>query len=251
MKPDNTLARVTGVFYVLMAITSGFGLKTMEGFVAGRTTAEALARIEGGRPLYELSIASNGVSAVVYLVLALLLYRLLRSIDEIAASLVLAFVAVSIPVMLVATAQQLQILSLIDGVQFGMTNRARAVLGAAPLTGEQLQTQAALALYAYDNLIVVCCLFWGLWLMPLGWLMWRADGIAPKTIGVLLLLGGIGYALSFFRPVLFPDFKNPLFEQFRFYVLLLPLFACEFAMMLWLLIMGAPKRRPGLVPAIA
>ena len=46
--------------------------------------------------------------------------------------------------------------------------------------------------------------FFGLWLVPMGWLAWRAN-FGHRALGWVLILGGIGYVVSPFVAVLAPD----------------------------------------------
>jgi hypothetical protein len=46
-------------------------------------------------------------------------------------------------------------------------------------------------------------IFFGLWLVPMGWLCWRA-GFGPRALGWILVCGGIGYVISAFLAVLAP-----------------------------------------------
>ncbi|MDZ4861860.1 MAG: DUF4386 domain-containing protein [Gemmatimonadota bacterium] len=50
----------------------------------------------------------------------------------------------------------------------------------------------------------VGALFFGLWLIPMGWLAWRS-GYMPRLLGWILILGGAGYMLSAYVTYLAPD----------------------------------------------
>jgi hypothetical protein len=45
--------------------------------------------------------------------------------------------------------------------------------------------------------------FFGLWLMPMGWLVLKS-GLGHRALGWILILGGVGYVLSVFVAVLLP-----------------------------------------------
>src|SRR5690606_5344981 len=51
------------------------------------------------------------------------------------------------------------------------------------------------------GLFQVCAVFWGGWMLPLGWLSYRA-GLVPRAVGIGLIAGGLGYISSFVQPVL-------------------------------------------------
>jgi hypothetical protein len=52
-------------------------------------------------------------------------------------------------------------------------------------------------------------LFWGLWLLPLGYLVVRS-GALPKVVGVLLIIGGVSYLTVHFVSVLAPDLADAI-----------------------------------------
>jgi hypothetical protein len=54
------------------------------------------------------------------------------------------------------------------------------------------------------NLWTVGGLFFGLWLIPMGWCVLRS-GWMPQPLGWILIAGGIGYVLSAFVGYLFPE----------------------------------------------
>ncbi len=86
---------------------------------------------------------------------------------------------------------------------------------------------------AYDNRVFVSEIFWGLWLLPFGYLVFKS-GFLPKTLGVLLMLGCFSYLIDFFGRLLFPHHAVPGF-------VMLPASLGEIGICLWLTIMGARK----------
>jgi hypothetical protein len=86
--------------------------------------------------------------------------------------------------------------------------------------------------YDYGNLIVQ--IFWGLWLFPLGYLIFKS-GIIPKFFGVLLMLGCLSYLINFFGNALFSNYSELGISSF----VRLPATLGEIGTCLWLLIMGA------------
>ena len=81
-------------------------------------------------------------------------------------------------------------------------------------------------------------IFWGLWLFPLGWLMFRS-GFAPRVFGVLLMLGGLWYVSIFVGTVFDPAYESTLFARIVGIVSGIPGQFGELGTALWLLIMGA------------
>jgi hypothetical protein len=67
-----------------------------------------------------------------------------------------------------------------------------------------------LSLEAYGNGLLVSEIFWGLWLLPFGYLVFKS-GFLPRVLGVLLMIGCFGYLIDFSGQVLFPGYtQTPL-----------------------------------------
>jgi hypothetical protein len=89
--------------------------------------------------------------------------------------------------------------------------------------------------YGFD----VAGIFWGLWLFPLGLLVYRS-GFLPRILGVLLMLNGFTYPVSSFTSLLLPQYEHIVSRW------MMPLSFGELVFMFWLLIMGAnPKPSAG------
>ena len=84
-------------------------------------------------------------------------------------------------------------------------------------------------------------MFWGLWLLPFGWLVVRSRFL-PRWLGYWLLLDGIAWVVVGVTWFFAPDSRDALFRYFQ------PVFLAELAAMLWLLIMGA-KEQPAVATA--
>jgi len=74
--------------------------------------------------------------------------------------------------------------------------------------------------------------FWGLWLLPLGLLVFRS-GFLPRLIGVLLAIAGAAYVWDSGTQLLFPG--HATISQFTF--------VGEVLLPLWLLIKGVNVER--------
>ena len=97
-------------------------------------------------------------------------------------------------------------------------------------------TTAAQIMYllvSYNNATLISSVFWGAWLLPFGYLVFRS-GILPKILGVCLMLGCVGYMAEFILKFVFSQ------EVVPFYVGL-PGTIGEFGICLWMLVMGAKK----------
>lgn len=105
-----------------------------------------------------------------------------------------------------------------------------------------------LALHSSNNLMLVSIIFWGLWLFPLGWLVFRS-GFAPRVLAVLLMLGGFFYVFTFVGTVFDSDYQNTLFARVVGIISGIPSVIGEVGTALWLLIMGVRERKTPARPA--
>jgi hypothetical protein len=101
---------------------------------------------------------------------------------------------------------------------------------------------AMLFLNLHDHGFGIAEIFWGLWLLPLGLLVYRS-GFLPRILGVLLMLRCFAYVVESVVFFVVPE-RGDMVHQW-----MMPLRFGELLFMSWLLIMGA-KPRPFAVPAI-
>lgn len=73
---------------------------------------------------------------------------------------------------------------------------------------------------------------WGVWLFPLGILVYRSRFL-PRFLGVWLVINGFGYVIMSFTGLLLPQYQGKEFVIFQ------PALFGELALMLWLVIKGA------------
>jgi hypothetical protein len=217
------VARITGLLYLILFPTSGvaYGISQL---LMKSGAAGALAWIQSNPTLFKVAIILGAVGYIDYLLLGLAFYKLLHPVGKVAAATMLALVAVSVPIALAAIAHWLDVLSLLSSAD-----------GLAP---ETLRAQVLLAVHGYNNLFQVSAIFWGLWLIPLGWLVMRS-GFLPRAIGVMLMLGSALYVMAFIGPVFSSNYPASLVARIVGIVSGIPgLLGGELAICLWLLIVG-------------
>jgi hypothetical protein len=236
MTSNDKLARLAGLLYVILLPTTGPAYYSGQLAVAGDAAA-TLAYLEANRTLFELAIFVGAVGFIDFLLLGLVLHRLFSPVGKTAASLMLAFIATSVPLSLAALARRIDVLSLLDGAE-----------SLPALGGDQLQAQVVLALHSSNNLMLTSIIFWGLWMIPLGWLVIRS-GFVPRVLGILLIVGSVFYVLTFVGTVFDMTYANKLFARIVGIVSGIPGGICEMATALWLLIMGARQRNTAARPA--
>ena len=96
----------------------------------------------------------------------------------------------------------------------------------------QLNALSLLFINLYQYGVLIVQIFWGLWLLPLGFLIIQSNFI-PKWVGVLLIISGVSYLLLVIIGVLWPQFNDMAAA-----ILMLPLALGEFTFIGWLFILG-------------
>jgi hypothetical protein len=180
-------ARMTGLLYLGLAVTGALGfLLIRPQLFAADDPGATLANLVEHESLARAGVAVELLIVVTQALAAAWFYRLFRTADPIAASGIAAFglinaVAILVSAALLATAGELAL----DPV------------------GDAAATVQLLYLIS-GNLWGVGALFFGLWLIPMGWCVLRS-GWMPRALGWILVGGGIGYLLSAFLRYLAPD----------------------------------------------
>jgi hypothetical protein len=224
-------ARVTGLFYLGVAITGllGFLIIRPQLFAADDPDA-TLANLIAHESLARAGVAFELGMVVTQTLTAVWFYRLFRSVNSLAAGGIAAFGLVNAIVGLVSAAAL-----------------ATAVGVAVDPVGDAAANVQVLYLVS-GSLWGVGALFFGLWLIPMGWCVLRS-GWMPRVLGWILVGGGVGYVLSAFIRYLVPD---------AFVVaeaLAMPASVGEFWMVGYLLVRGVRRpvaeQAPPAVPAPA
>jgi hypothetical protein len=233
MHPTDKAARIAGTVYLSMVFTAPFSLIYVPSKLIVRGNATATAdNIPTHETMFRLSILGDLLGQVIFICLAIALYRLLRDVNKTWAWLMVSFVLVSAAVGFLNALNNIAALILFRGEDF---------LAVFDKPHRDALAMLFLRLHSYGQFIDE--IFWGLWLFPFGLLVFRS-GFLPRFIGAWLMINCFGYlALSvtalFFRP--YYD---------RAFIFLQPLLLGELAIMLWLLIKGA-KVQQSSVPATA
>ncbi|MBN9338250.1 MAG: DUF4386 domain-containing protein, partial [Chryseobacterium sp.] len=147
----------------------------------------------------------------------------LRTVDIFVARVMVILALISVPVSFYNLINKYTILDLIKDNTSDLAQKSEKIM-------ELLNN--------YDNGIFILTIFWGLWLLPFGFLIFRS-GFYPKIIGVLLMAGCFGYLINFFGNTLFVDYQSVGILQ---YLKLLPTVG-EFSICFWLLVVGARKTK--------
>jgi hypothetical protein len=214
--------RFAGVLYVVTSIFGFFamGYVPNELIVHGNAAATA-NNISAFETLFRLGIASQLIGMAGFIFVALALYELLKGVDRRQASLMVILIVVSIPIAFLNEVNSIAALTLVRGADF-----------LSAFERPQREAMAMLFLNLHGRGLVFCELFWGLWLLPLGYLVYKSRFL-PRFLGVWLVFAGIAWVILCFTGIVLPRYADKLNTYFQ------PFILGEIAFMLWLVIKGA------------
>jgi hypothetical protein len=180
-----TYARFAGLFYLLIAIAGGFSIGYVPSVIIepgdASTTAQNIAENLG---LFQIGIAADIFVLMLEVVLTVMLYRLFKPVNR-TLSLIAAFcrLAMSVVMALNLLNYLIPLLLLSGAVYLNVFDP------------DQLHALALLFLDTHQYGVYIWGLFFSCHLMALGYLVLKS-GYFPRVIGVLMMVGSIGYALE-------------------------------------------------------
>jgi hypothetical protein len=223
----NSLARLTGVLYGVIIVLGLFAELVVRSTirVPGNPAITALA-IQEDLLLVQIGFVADVVVFLADVAVAVLLYVLLRPAGRILAATAAAMRLVGTAIYGANLLHMLAAALLVGGEMAWMTG-----LGAE---GRQEMALFFLELHAYGYDLGL--VFFGVHCALLGPLLWRSPSF-PRTLGVLMVLAGVGYLVGSFTRFLAPDAVGAVEPIYIF-----PLVG-ELALTGWLLVRGA-RRSP-------
>ena len=219
--------RLAGLLYIVASIPGFFALAYVPSklLVHGNATATA-NNIAAHQTLFRLGVAADLIGQVIFIFVALALYHLLKGVNQRHALSMLTLILVAIPIACLNEVNSIAALILVRGPDF-----------LSVFDKPQRDALARLFLNLHGGGFDVAGIFWGLWLFPLGLLVYRS-GFLPRFLGVLLMAGTFAYLANSFTSLVLPQYEALVSRWMN------PLQAVEVLFMLWLLIMGAKPKLP-------
>lgn len=209
----NQLAKRSGITYLLLVPLGILGIIYVPtNLIVLNDIEQTIQNITVHSMLFKSSILSALTSQLLNIILVILLYNLFKHVNKTTAHLMVIFSLLAAPIAFLNEINHLAIISLINNE-----------------TINQELISLFLDLHQYG--IIIAQIFWGLWLFPLGYLIYKSD-MLPRFIGVLLIIGCFGYVIDSITLILLPNL-GITFSEFTF--------LGEVIFPLWLLIKGIKK----------
>lgn len=217
-------ARISGFLYFIVIVTGIFTFMYVPGQIVVPDDAGAtIANIRSQEFLYRSGIAALLLNQIAFFILPLALYVLLSPTNPKIAQVMVLAALTGIPLGLVSAIERMMVLNLLtDGVTV------------APAAVADL---VAMSRAGANWAVAFAGTFWGLWLLPFGYLVFRS-GFLPRILGLLLMAGCFGYLINLFGVILVPDYTKMTVAS----IMRLPASLGEIGIGLWLLLIGARPR---------
>ena len=193
VQPAAGVVRAAGVLYLVLVVTSIFGLIASQSLIVPHDANATAHNIRSSETLFRLALVSMLIATIAFVFLGRELYRLLKDVNTAQASLMVVLVLLSVPISFLSLLNEVAALRLIDGP-------AISGLGASQANGLAL---FFLGLSGDTNALNSS--FFGLWLLPFGLLVIKS-GFIPRILGYLLIIAGCSYLVGSLNFLLSPPF---------------------------------------------
>ena len=232
MNATHKPARIAGLLYLVYIVVHIFAdVLGRSGIIVYGDAATTVGNIMASAGQFRVGFMLDLFAAVLFLLAAWALYGLLRPVNN---NLALLFLLLNLGGVAIQCASDLFLpvsQMLLSGADYTKVFQA-----------DQLATLAMSFLYLYKNGFVIAQLFYGAWLFPLGYLVFKS-GFLPRILGMVLMVHCCTWLMTCLQFFLFPGFTAITYVSW-------PLgFIAEFGLTLWLLIAGAKDQEPALVEA--
>jgi len=166
------IARVAGFLYLLTVPLGVFTLLYVSSSLLVPGDAAATANnIMASESLFRLGIVSTLLGQILAILYVLILYKLLKPVSKDIAVLMVIFALIGVPMTMLNEFTRLSVLQLLSGADY-----------LTVFTTAQLQALAYLFVRLHSYGISIAFIFSGLWLFPLGYLVFKS-GSFPEFWG--------------------------------------------------------------------
>jgi hypothetical protein len=170
--------RTLRILYPIWMVIGVFSLLYVPSQIFADDAIETAQNVKANELLFRLGVAARLLTQLLGIVIPLLLFVLFKSYDRNSAAVMLVLSLLGVPISMYGEAHNLLAISFLDSPELMMQH--------LDISGISLN---------------IASIFWGLWLLPLGYLA-HGSGLFPKVVGYALYIGGLGYLLGAFLKIL-------------------------------------------------
>ena len=189
--------RFAGLLYVLASIVGIFGLLYVPSkLIVNGNAVETARNIAASETLFRLGIAAHLIGEALFVFVALALYDLFKAVNHRKALCMLTLILAAIPIAFLNELNAIAALVLVRGPDFlSLFDQA------------QRDALAMLFLNVHGYGFDVAGIFWGLWLFPLGLLVYRS-GFLPRILGVALMVNCFAFLINSLTSLTLPHLRG-------------------------------------------
>jgi len=227
MSSLNKTARMAGFLYLIyMIVEIAADVLGRSPLIAMGNAAGTAGNLVAHESQFRIGIVGDLVAGVLFFLTAWALYALLKPVNKNVALLFMLLNLGGVAVRFAIDLDYVAALLLSSGADYLKVFQA-----------DQLQALSMAFLHLQKYGYWASQIFFGVWLFPLGYLVFKS-GFLPRILGIVLMVECFGWLLF---PIQFFFFPGNLV---LFYLSSAVGFIGEFSLMLWLLIMGAKDQKP-------
>ena len=216
-----SLARVGGLLYLAVAVAGGFSEYVRTSNTVSGDAAATAANVASHTTLFQIAFGADLADLPMFLGVGIVMYVIFRPVNAPMALGMLVLNAVSVPIQ-----------------ALNMLNHAGALLVATQPQFAAIGSPAVVLLLLDLHRVgyLVAQIFFGLYLLPLGYLVYRS-GYLPRTLGLVLIAGSAGYIAGVAVSFAAMGFETSVATYFG-----LAGGVAELIFLLWLLVRGVDRR---------
>jgi len=225
MNSINKTARMAGFLYFIYMVTHIISDVWRDSFIVSGDVAATISNITAHEGSFTVTIVGDLLAATLFFLAAWALYVLLKPVNKNLALLFLLLNLAGVAIQCMSALNLFAALLLMKGPDYLNVFQV-----------DQLQSLAMFFLNLREKGFTAAQLFYGAWLFPLGYLVYKS-GFLPKFLGIVLMVHCFTWLSTVFQSFLFPGFVAITYVSW-------PLgFIAEFGLTLWLLIKGAKEQK--------
>ncbi|MBA7524356.1 hypothetical protein ES705_16493 [subsurface metagenome] len=214
-------ARIAGLLYLIVIVSGVFAQLVRQSLIVPGDAAATAHNILASESLFRLGFVSDLIQSTCWLLLPFALYVLLKPVNKNFASIMVLFVLAGVAMQCINMLNQFAALLLLRGADYLKVFQA-----------DQLHALTMFFLNMHKYGYSSAGIFHGLWLLPLGYLVFKSNYF-PRIFGVLLIIACFGFLVDFFTFFLFPSYAAIISP-----IVFAPAAIAKFSFCGWLLIKG-------------
>ncbi len=226
MELNKKVAKKAGLLYLLVILFGGFAyLFVRSQLIINNDIETTINNIANNELLFRFSFVADLIQLTCFSFLLLTLYKLFKNVNEKYAKAMFLIAIIGVPIACLNMLNQYAVLILQNNTDYANAFNPKAINALSMLFLE------------FQNIgYAIAHIFFGLWLFPLGYLIYSSNDF-PKILGALLMIAAFGYLTHMLTGFLYNEGES-LSQYAALFSGIIELIFC-----LWLLIIGVKTQK--------